>query len=106
MLLYHRLYIYSLYKLLIICKYLDKYLKKSFIKANKFSITALILLIYKLRRGICIYIDYKGLNNIIVKNRYLILLIYKIFNVLYYIKIYIKLDIITTFNHLYIVLGN
>ena len=104
--LYHRLYTYSLYKLLIICKYLDKHLEKSFIKANKSFITASILLTYKPKGDIYIYIDYKGLNNIIIKNRYLIPLIYETLDILYHIKIYIKLDIITIFNYLYIASRN
>ena len=103
MLLYHRSCIYTLYELLVIYKYFDEYLEKSFIKVNKSSTTASILLAYKPKEGIYIYVDYKGLNNVIVKNRYSILLIYKTFDVLYYIKIYIKLDIITAFNCLYIV---
>ncbi len=93
-------------KLLIICKYLDKHLEKSFIKANKSSATVSILLIYKLKKDIYVYIDYKGLNNIIVKNRYPILLIRETLNILYHTKIYIKFDIITTFNRLYIVSKN
>ncbi len=104
--LYYRLYIYFLYKLLIICKYLNKHFKKSFIKANKSFVIVLIFLVYKLERGIYIYIDYKDLNNIIVKNRYLILLIYETFDALYYIKIYTKFNIIMAFNRLYIVFGN
>ena len=105
-LLYHRLYIYSLYKLLIIYKYLDKHLKKSFIKVNKSYITALVFLTYKFEKDIYIYIDYKSLNNIIIKNCYLIFLIYKTFNVLYRTKIYIKLDIIIVFNCLHIAFKN
>src|SRR6266566_3055657 len=86
--LYHRLYIYFLYELLVIYKYLDEHFKRSFIRVNKSFVTVLILLAYKFERGICICIDYRGLNNIIVKNRYLIPLIYEIFNVLYHVKIY------------------
>src|SRR6266566_8007887 len=106
MLLYYRSYIYFLYELLIIYKYFNKHFEKSFIKANKSSATALIFLIYKLEKGICIYMDYKDLYNVIVKNRYLIFLIYKTFDTLYYIKIYIKFDITAVFNRLYIVSGD
>src|SRR6266566_7816670 len=100
--LYHQPYVYSLYKLFVIYKYHDKDFKKSFIKANKSSTTAPILLTYKSGRGIYIYIDYKSLNNVIIKNHYPIPLICKTFNILYYIKIYTKLDIIIIFNCLYI----
>ncbi len=87
---------------MIIYKYLNKYLEKNFIKVNKSSIAVLIFLAYKFKKDIYIYIDYKDLNNIIVKNRYLIPLIHEILDTLYYIKIYIKLNIITMFNRLYI----
>ncbi len=103
MLLYYRLYVYFLYELLVICKYLDEYLKKSFIKVNKSFIVIPILLAYKFGGGIYICVDYKGLNNVIVKNYYPIFLIYEIFDVLYYVKFYIKFDIIVAFNRLYIV---
>ncbi len=106
MLLYYRLYVYFLYELLVICKYLDEHFEKSFIKANKFSVVISIFLTYKSKKDIYIYIDYKDLNNITIKNRYLILLIYEIFNILYYVKIYIKFDIIAIFNRLYIVSRN
>src|SRR6266566_6360735 len=100
--LYYRLYIYSLHELLIIYKYLDKHFKKSFIRVNKSSVTAPILLTHKFKRGIYIYVDYRGLNNVTVKNRYPIPLIRETFDILYYVKIYIKLDIIAIFNRLYI----
>src|SRR6266566_6563726 len=104
MLPYHQSYIYFLYELLIIYKYFDKHFEKSFIRANKSFIIVPIFLIYKFKKDIRVYIDYKGLNNIIIKNYYLIFLIYKTFDTLYYIKIYIKFNIITIFNRLYITL--
>ncbi len=76
---------------MIIYKYFDKYLEKSFIKANKSSAIVSIFLIYKLRKDIYIYIDYKSLNNVIVKNRYPILLICETFDILYHVKIYTNL---------------
>ncbi len=103
---YHRSHIYSLYELLVIYKYLDKHFEKSFIKANKSFVTAPIFLVYKLERDIYIYVDYKDLNNITIKNCYPILLICKTFDTLYHVKIYIKLDIITMFNRLYIASGD
>ncbi|SRR6266566_9756033 len=106
MLPYHQSYIYFLYELLIIRKYFDKYFEKSFIKANKSFIIVPIFLVYKFKKDIYIYVDYKGLNNIIIKNRYPIFLICKTFNILYYTKIYIKLDIIVMFNCLYIAFGD
>ncbi len=91
---------------MIIYKYINKHFEKSFIRINKFFITVLIFLIYKFGGGIRVYIDYKSLNNVIIKNYYSISLIYKTFDVLYYIKIYIKFNIIIMFNRLYIIPGD
>ncbi len=104
--LYYQLYVYSLCELLIIYKYFNERFEKSFIKVNKSFVIVLILLAYKFRKDIYIYIDYKDLNNVIIKNRYPILLIYETFDVLYYVKIYIKFDIIIIFNRLYIISGD
>ncbi len=93
-------------KFLTVRKYINNYLIKRFIRINTFLITAFILFIKKLKKGIYIYVNYKDLNNITVKNRYLILLIRKILNVFYLAKIYIKLNVITAFNRLRIVFGN
>ena len=91
---------------MIIRKYLNVYFEKNFIKIYISFITIPILLTYKSKKDIYIYIDYRDLNNVIIKNRYLIPLIYKTFDILYYIKIYTKFNIITTFNYLYIAPGN
>src|SRR6266699_3105296 len=97
-----RLAMHLRYKLLVIYKYFNKHFEKSFIKTNKSFVITLILLTYKLKKSIYVYIDYKDLNNIIIKNRYLIPLIRKTLDVLYHIKIYIKLDIIVIFSRLHI----
>ena len=68
MLLYKRLYPISKDKLLVIKKYINKHLNKGFIYFNIFLIAAPILLTKKLGGGIQFYINYKGLNAIIIKN--------------------------------------
>ena len=73
-----RIYFISNYKLKQVKKYLDKYLKKSFITLNKISFVFLILFIKKLNDKLRFYIDYRRLNEIIKRNRYLISLINKI----------------------------
>ncbi|EGO53410.1 hypothetical protein NEUTE1DRAFT_53762, partial [Neurospora tetrasperma FGSC 2508] len=50
------------------------------------NIASPILLIYKLGNGVRIYVDYKGINNISLKNRYLLLLIKEILNTIYRAK--------------------
>jgi hypothetical protein len=53
----------------------------------------LILFILKLDRTIRLYIDYHGLNKVIIKNYYLLLLVSKILDRLSRVKIFIKLDL-------------
>ena len=79
MLFYKRPYPISKDELLVIKKYINKYLNKGFIYFSIFLIAASIFLTKKLGGGIRFYINYKGLNTIIIKNRYPILLIYKTF---------------------------
>ena len=76
---YIRPYPISKDKLLVVKKYINKYLDKGFIYFNIFLAAAFILLAKKLGGGIRFCINYKGLNTIIIKNRYPILLICKTF---------------------------
>ncbi|KAK0723622.1 hypothetical protein B0T21DRAFT_294176, partial [Apiosordaria backusii] len=71
--------------------YFNDYLIKGFIKLSTFLTIALVLIIKKPNRGIYIYINYRSFNNIIVKNRYLILFIKKILNTLYKVKYFLSL---------------
>jgi len=93
-------------KLRVIKKYLNKYFNKGFIRPNTLLVAAPILLVRKPRGGIRIYVNYYKLNNIIVKNKYLILLIRETLNLLSRVKYYTKLNITTAFNQLRIVPGN
>ena len=79
MLFYKRPYLISKDKLLVIKKYINKHLNKGFIYFSIFLVTAFIFFAKKPERGIQFYIDYRGLNTIIIKNRYPVLLIYKTF---------------------------
>ena len=64
-------------KLLVIKKYINKYLNKGFIHPNIFLAATPIFSIKKPGGGIQFYINYKGLNTITIKNQYSIPLIYK-----------------------------
>ena len=55
-------------KLLVIKKYINKYLNKGFIYPSIFLAAAPILLTKKPGGGIQFYINYRGLNAIIIKN--------------------------------------
>ena len=100
MLLYKRPYLISKDELLVVKKYINKHFNKGFIYSSIFLAAALILLTKKLGGGIQFYINYKGLNIIIIKNQYPILLIYKTLKRFNQAKIYTKLNIITAFNYL------
>ena len=64
---------------LVVKKYINKYLNKGFICLS-ISLTAVpIFLVKKPGGGIRFYIDYRGLNTIIIKNQYPILFIYETF---------------------------
>ena len=55
-------------KLLVIKKYINKYLNKRFIYFSILLAAAPIFLVKKLGGGIQFYINYKGLNAITIKN--------------------------------------
>ena len=48
---------------------------------------------FKKDEGLRFYVNYRGLNAIIIKNRYLLFLIIKILNRLYEFKIFTKLNL-------------
>ena len=77
--LYKRPYLISKDKLLVVKKYINKHFNKGFIYFSIFLAAAPILFTKKLGGGIRFYINYKGLNAIIIKNQYPVPLIYKTF---------------------------
>ncbi|OCK95095.1 uncharacterized protein K441DRAFT_461926, partial [Cenococcum geophilum 1.58] len=76
-------------KLKYIKKWINKILDKGFIHKLTLLATILLLLITK---------PSGGLNIVTIKNWYLLPLIREILNVLYSVKYFTKLNIITTFN--------
>jgi hypothetical protein len=87
-------------------KWLDENLEKGFIRESKARCAAPLLLAAKPGGGMRIYQDYKGLNNIIIKNQYPLPLIREILNSICRAKHYIKLDIIAAFNNIRIIKGH
>ena len=59
-----------------------------------------VLFIKKFKEELCFCMNYQDLNIIIIKNQYFLLLIFKTFNHLNHVKIFIKLNIISAFNRL------
>jgi len=78
-------------------EYLNIYLKNSFIRFSRLSAALLDLFIFKINKGFRLYVNYKDLNIITIKNRYLLLLIKKIFDRVTKAKFFIKLDIKTVY---------
>lgn len=93
-------------ELLAIRKYLDEHLDKGFIRASSSPAAAPILMAKKPGGGIRICVDYRGLNNMTIKNRYPIPLIRETLDALSQAKIYTKLDITAAFNRLRIAEGD
>ncbi len=93
-------------ELLAVRKYIDDHLAKGFIRASSSSAAAPILLARKPGGGIRICVDYRGLNNVTVKNRYPIPLIRETLDALCSAKIYTKLDVVAAFNRLRIAPGD
>ena len=73
-------------------------LDKGFIRESTSPATALLLLAAKPGGGIQIYYNYRGLNIVTIKNRYLLPLIREILNTLCGTKYFTKLNIIAAFN--------
>ena len=93
-------------ELLILRKTLIDLLDKRFIRVSNSLTTALILFIKKLKRGLRFYIDYKRLNRVIKKDRYLLSLIYETLRNINKAKQFTKLDVIATFYKLRIFKGD
>jgi len=81
-------------------RYLDENLSKGFIRASRSQAAAPVLFVKKPGGGLRFCVDYRGLNAIIVKNRYPLPSIAETLNRLSRAKIFTKLDIIFAFNRL------
>jgi hypothetical protein len=74
-------------------KYLNKILKRGYIQYFINPIKTSILFILKKNRSLRLYVDYRNLNKIIIKNRYSLSLIKEILNRFNRAAIYTKLDL-------------
>ena len=81
-------------------EYVDEILRKGYIRLSTLSYAASILIIKKLDKELYIYIDYRALNALIIKNRNISSLIREIIIKLYATKVFIKFDIIVIFNEI------
>jgi hypothetical protein len=79
-------------------RWLDDNLAKGFIRPSKSSAASPILLAQKPGGGVRICVDYKGINNVMMRSRYPIPLIKEPLDFIYKAQIFTKLDVIVTFN--------
>ena len=75
-------------------------MSKGWVRASRSPAAASVLLVRKPGGGVQFCVDYRGLNNITVKNRYPLPLIREILDRLSQAKFYTKLDIIAAFNRM------
>ena len=93
-------------ELQVVRKWLDDNLSKGFIRESRSRSAAPLLLAAKPGGGVRICQDYRGLNNVTIKNRYPLPLIRETLDALCDAKVYTKLDIIAAFNKLRIAEGH
>ena len=74
--------------------------QKNFIKHNSSSYVASVLIVKKSNENLRIYVNYRTFNNVIIKNRNILLLFRDILVRLCQVKIYNKFDIIIAFNEI------
>lgn len=77
----------------ILYKYLEENIYKGFIRLSKSSAGAPIFFVPKKDRGLRLYIDYRGLNTITVKNYYLLPLIREIIDRVNSTKVFSKINL-------------
>jgi len=82
--------------------YLNENLSKDFIQVNHFQMIIFVLFIKKFEEELHFCVNYQDLNAITVKNWYSLSLISEMLNHLSWVKIFIKLNIISAFNWLWI----
>ncbi len=89
-------------KILELRRYLNENLSKDFIQVSHFQMIISVLFIKKFEEELCFCVNYRDLNAITVKNQYSLSLISETLNHLSWVKIFIKLNIISAFNQLWI----
>jgi hypothetical protein len=90
---FESIYNLSITELKTLCEYLDEHLKKKFITFFNLSTRISILFVKKSSESLRLYVDYKSLNAITIKNRYFIFLIMQILICLMSAVIFTKLNI-------------
>jgi hypothetical protein len=94
------IYNLSATKLKILKNYIDEYMKKNFIVEFVLSAKVLILFVKKTNDKLRLCVNYKNLNEIIIKNRYLLSFINENLKKLFEVKIFIKLNVKNVFHRI------
>ena len=102
-LIFEPLYDMSRDELLVLKKYLDNNLIKEFIQASFSSAASSVLFVHKSEDDLWFCVNYRGLNAIMIKNCYLLLLIRETLNQMSKTQYFTKLDVVTAFNKLQMV---
>jgi hypothetical protein len=97
-LLFESIYNLSMIELELFKKYLDEFLTKEFIVLSSSLVDASILFIEKSKDDLQFCVNYRELNVITIKNRYLISLINQLLNRFNDVKKFTNLNIQTTYN--------
>ena len=105
-LLYNLLYNLFNTELKILRDYLENVLVKNWIRYSVSSAETLILFIFKKDKRLQLYVDYRELNQMIIKNRHLLSLISEILNRLSEVKYFIKLNLKDAYHQICIKKGN
>ena len=95
--LYKSIYTFSLMKQETLKANTKTCLKTAFIQSFKSPADALIFFNKKPNSSLYLYINYQGLNNLMIKNRYFLPLIVEFFNRLSLVKWFPQLDLTNTY---------
>jgi hypothetical protein len=94
------IYNLSATKLKILKNYIDEYMKKNFITEFVSSARVFILFVKKTNDKLRLCVNYRNLNEIIIKNRYSLSLINENLNKLFEARIFIKLNVKDVFHRI------
>ncbi len=98
--LFDSIYNLSITELKVLKNYIDEYMKKNFINEFVSSAKIFILFVKKTNDKLRLCVNYKKLNEIIIKNRYSLFLINENLNRLFETKIFIKLNVKNVFHRI------
>ena len=103
---YGPIYSLGLIELETLKAYIETKLAHCFIQSLKSPIRAPIFFVQKSNGNLCLCINYWGLNNLMIKNQYILLLISKFLDQLRWAKRFTQLDLISAYQQMKIKKGN